>query len=297
MIVPLVVRDHLLGAMTFASTRPEHRYRSEDLRLAEEVARRASLALDNAQLYAVAQEAIRARELVLGVVAHDLRNPLGTIGLQASLIRREAPKVAQVIERAVARMNRLIGDLLDLTRIATGSLAVERAPLSTRQVLAESVATQKALAASASLELRLDLEEEVPDAWADHDRLLQILENLIGNAVKFSEPNGSITVGAGARDGEVLFWVRDTGTGIAAKDLPHVFERYWQAKETRRRGTGLGLPIVKGIVEAHGGRIWVESTRGEGSTFFFAIPTVRGERGGPSPGTEPSQQIGGKKLA
>ena len=128
-------------------------------------------------------------------------------------------------------------------------------------MIADAVQTQEPLAASASLELRLDLESDLPELWADRDRLLRVFENLIGNAIKFTEPGGSITVGAAARDDEVVFWVADTGIGLAADDLPHVFERLWQASGAGRHGAGLGLPIVKGLVEAHGGRVWVESTR------------------------------------
>ncbi|MGZ3441200.1 MAG: sensor histidine kinase, partial [Polyangia bacterium] len=106
----------------------------------------------------------------------------------------------------------------------------------------------------------------------DRDRLLQVFENLIGNAMKFTKTGGSITVGADSREHEVVFRVADTGLGIAAENLPHVFDRFWQATRADRLGAGLGLPITKGIVEAHGGRIWVESTLGRGTTFFFSIP-------------------------
>jgi signal transduction histidine kinase len=110
--------------------------------------------------------------------------------------------------------------------------------------------------------------------WADRDRLLQVFENLIGNAVKFTNPGGHVTVGASPGQGEDIFWVSDTGAGIAAEDIPHVFDRFWQGCGTRRCGAGLGLSIVKGIVEAHGGRVWVESAAGQGTTFAFSIPTV-----------------------
>jgi signal transduction histidine kinase len=129
------------------------------------------------------------------------------------------------------------------------------------------------LSEAASLELTLEVEEELPDIFADRDRLLQIFENLIGNALKFTE-RGRISVGAKPKGPEVLFWVADTGSGISSEHLPHLFDRFWQAKEARRRGTGLGLPIVKGLVEAHGGRIWVESTVGRGTSFYFTIPTA-----------------------
>ena len=171
-------------------------------------------------------------------------------------------------------MNRMIQDLLDVTRIEAGSLAIEAARVSAREAVSEVVETQRAVASVASLELQLELEQDLPAVWADRDRLLQVFENLIGNAVKFTKPPGRIVVGAASRGEEVLFWVEDTGTGIAADHLPHVFDRFWQAEAAGRRGAGLGLPIVKGIVEAHGGRVWVESTPGLGSTFYFTIPTA-----------------------
>jgi signal transduction histidine kinase len=123
--------------------------------------------------------------------------------------------------------------------------------------------------------LKLDVASDLPEVWGDHDRLLQVFENLIGNAVKFTGAGGRITVGADAREHEVVFWVKDTGCGIASESLPRVFDRFWQASRAGSGGAGLGLPIAKGIVEAHRGRIWVESTLGRGSTFFVSIPKAR----------------------
>lgn len=171
-------------------------------------------------------------------------------------------------------MQRLIQDLLDVSRIESGTLAVEHTRIGLAQLVVECVEAQRSLAASADLELRVDLPRELPEVLGDRDRLLQVLENLIGNAIKFTGPGGRIGVGASATAGEVLLWVSDTGPGIAAEDLPRVFDRFWQAQKAGRRGAGLGLPIVKGIVEAHGGRVWVESTLGQGSTFLFTIPVV-----------------------
>jgi signal transduction histidine kinase len=131
---------------------------------------------------------------------------------------------------------------------------------------------QRALATAAGLELELDLGGDLPEVWADRDRLLQVFENLIGNALKFTPAGGHIKVGAAPRASEVLFWVADTGPGIAVGHLPHLFDRFWQARRAERRGAGLGLPIVQGIVKAHGGRIWAESAPGRGSTFLFTIP-------------------------
>jgi signal transduction histidine kinase len=251
---------------------------------------RAALAVEKARLYRFAQDAIRLRDDVLNVVAHDLRNPLGTILLQAGLLRRRhgeserrTAKPAEMIERAATRMNHLIQDLLDVARMEGGRLKIECGRLSAQGAVADVVQTQEPLATSASLELRLDMPPTLPELWADRDRLLQVFENLIGNAIKFTEAGGSITVGAAPREGEVLFWVADTGVGMVADDLPHVFERLWQASGGRH-GAGLGLPIAKGIVEAHGGRIWVESALDVGSTFFFTIPTADvAERWHPEP--------------
>ena len=141
---------------------------------------------------------------------------------------------------------------------------------------------QKPLASSSSLELQVDLERDVPDILGDRDRLLQVFENLIGNAIKFTRAGGCITVSATSRDHDVIFQVADTGSGIAPENLPRVFDRFWTATCTNRDGAGLGLPITKGIVEAHGGRIWVESTPDRGTTFSFSIPTATPEQGRPS---------------
>jgi signal transduction histidine kinase len=166
----------------------------------------------------------------------------------------------------------LIQDLLDVALMEAGQLTIERAQLSAGGLIVEAVDMQRPLASSSSLALRVEVAPDVPDVPGDRDRLLQVFENLIGNAIKFTKTGGRITVGAASRNDEVVFWVADTGCGIASEDLSRVFDRFWQATKAGRQGAGLGLPITKGIVEAHGGRIWVESTAGSGSTFFFTIP-------------------------
>jgi PAS domain S-box-containing protein len=279
-VVPLATRGRLLGVIALVSSSPSRVYGPADVNLAEELARRAALSIDNARLYGVARRAIRARDDILGIVAHDLRNPLGAVLLQAGSLRRtggqperRSRRAPEAIERAATRMDRLIRDMLDVTRLEAGRLPVEPASISLEPLVADSLEAQKALAASGSVDLQSNLAHELPPVWADRDRLLQVLENLIGNALKFTEARGCITVGAAPRGDEVLVWVADTGTGIPAEHLPHLFDRFWRARPNERRGAGLGLTIVKGIVEAHGGRIWVESTPGRGSTFFFTIPT------------------------
>jgi signal transduction histidine kinase len=180
-------------------------------------------------------------------------------------------------------MNHLIQDILDVTRIEGGHLSVEPARVPAGQLVLDCVDAQRPLVASASLDLHVDVGPGVPDVWADRDRALQVFENLIGNAAKFTKPGGRITAGAALGDRDVLFWVKDTGAGIAVEEMPHVFDRFWQAQKARRGGAGLGLQIVKGIVEAHGGRIWVESEVGVGTTFYFTLPTADTAQAQPTP--------------
>ncbi|HTI62903.1 MAG TPA: PAS domain S-box protein [Gemmatimonadaceae bacterium] len=276
--VPLHARGVLLGILAVALTNPRRRYDQADTDFCEEVGRRLALAIDNARLFETAKSAITARDEVLRIVAHDLRNPLGTILMRASLLKQdgrgrngEGRESAEGIITAANRMNRLIRDLLDATRSEAGTLTLDRIALPAAAVVREAVEAQRALADKASLELRAEIPDELPQILGDRDRLLQIFENLIGNAAKFTKRGGRITVGATPREHEVLFWVSDTGEGMSADDLLHVFDRFWQGR-TKHEGAGLGTVIVKALVEAHGGRVWVESTRGRGSTFYFTIP-------------------------
>jgi len=278
--VPLSVGGQVLGALIVGSCLSGRRYQAADLELLSEVGQRAALALESARLYRVAQRAIKVRDDVLGVVAHDLRNPLNSIMLQTALFRRRggepdrrARKPGEVIERAAKRMSRLIQDLLEVTSMEAGHLTIERASFPARQLISDLLESQQPMATANMLELRMDEAALGLQVWADRERLLQVLENLVGNAAKFTARGGKIVVGARAQSGSVLFWVTDTGAGIAAADLPFLFDRFWQVRKAERRGAGLGLAIVKGLVESHAGRVWVESVLGAGTTFFFSLPT------------------------
>jgi PAS domain S-box-containing protein len=274
--VPLLVADACFGALLFESSTRE--YGAADLQVAEEIGRRTALLIENARLHRAARAAIRARDDVLGIVAHDLRSPLATIQLEARILHSteaqgsETKESADLIERAALRMNRLIRDLLDVARAEPGALAAERAVVSVANVVSDFAETQRPLTRSRSLELKLELMPDLGEVFVDRDRLVQVLDNLLANAEKFTKPGGRITVGAAPRDGDVLFWVADTGPGIDAEDLPHLFDQFWRARRPDNQSTGLGLTIVKRIVDAHGGRVWAESRQGVGSTFYFTLP-------------------------
>ena len=283
--VPLSVGGKVSGGLVLCWSESDRRYSEEDLPLFEELARRASLAVDNARLFHEATQATRARDEMLSVVAHDLRNPLNTIFMGSSAMIEDIAepdsslgKYARIVKRAAERMNRLIQDLLDIRRTESGTLSIEVRDESVAALINEAMEMLQPLATAASLELRSEIDEKVTTVSADTARLLQVLSNLVGNAIKFTPRGGVITVRIEPLGDEVRFAVRDTGPGIAPDQVPHIFGRFWQANRKDRRGIGLGLAIAKGIVEVHGGRIWVESTLGAGSTFYFTIPVAQASR-------------------
>lgn len=279
MVVPLQARGKALGAITFVTTDSNRVYAPRDLALAEEVARRAAYAMENARLYESAQRAIRARDDVLAVVAHDLRGPLGNILMNAALLQQApsgpspAPRTRGIaaIERAAIGMKHLLGDLLNASAIEAGQLRLDLQPCDVGELLEEATDLHRADAVQRGLELVCQGARSDVEIVCDRDRVLQVLGNLIGNALKFAR-EGIIAIKAEQRGSDVVFSVSDQGSGIPAADLPHVFERYWQAGETARLGSGLGLSIVRGLVEAHRGQVWAESQPGSGSTFSFSIP-------------------------
>jgi signal transduction histidine kinase len=183
-----------------------------------------------------------------------------------------ARKQAAMVHRAGERMNHLIQDLLDVKRMENGRLSVVPRPSPCVVLLTEAVEMLRALATASALELTLDAPNDLPRVHADPQRIQQVLSNLIGNAIKFTPRGGRITVRGERLANDVRVAVTDTGPGIPAEQLPHIFGQFWQASRTDRRGIGLGLAIAKGIVEAHNGRIWVESAVGAGSSFYFTLP-------------------------
>ncbi len=284
--VPLVARGEVLGVMLLVRGRTGRPYQTADLPLAQELGRRAALALDNARLYHAEQQAARARERVLGIVAHDLRSPLNGITLAADMLThylgegtdQSHRRAAQAILREADRMNRLIQDLLDVRAIEAGRLTVEVEPLPARALLEEAASRFRPQAAAREIELRVDAAPDLPWVSVDPVRINQVFANLLDNALKFTPRYGSITLSAQAAEDDVRFSVTDTGPGISAADREHIFAPFWQGFKGDRRGAGLGLSIARGIVEAHGGRMDVASSPGRGSEFWFTLTALAPQR-------------------
>jgi PAS domain S-box-containing protein len=279
LIVPLAVGDRMFGAVTLLALGGRTPFGADTQSLAEKFASHASLALENARLYREARRATEGRDQVLGVVSHDLRNPLSAIAMCASALREidgqhgESESLLTTIIQSTEWMNRLIQDLLDVSNIEAGKLSLERGPESAASLVSQASRMFEVEAAARNVRLELHASPDLPTVTVDASRIVQVLGNLLRNALKFTPDGGCITVAADSRGGSIVFSVTDTGPGIPAADQPLVFDRYWHARRTaNKRGTGLGLSIARGIVEAHGGRLWLESTPGKGSTFLFSVP-------------------------
>ena len=280
MSVPICSGGDLIGTIMFSAGLSRSAFSPEDLAIAQELGRRAALALESAHSYHQARAATLARDEMLAVVAHDLRNPLNTIHMGSKLaldmlVDRPGDVVRkqfEIIARTTEHMNRLIQDLLDATRLQSGQLALDIVPTRPASIINEAMEILQPLAIHACIDLQADVADGLPLLSVDRARVLQLLSNLVGNALKFTPRGGSVVLSVMEGDGAVCFGVSDTGPGIATDQLPHIFGRFWQARRTDRRGLGLGLAIAKGIVEAHGGTILVKSREGVGTSFMFTVP-------------------------
>ena len=234
------------------------------------------------RLLAETEDAVRTRDDMLGLVTHDLRNPVNAIKMLASAILR-APGDGDPLPRAVeehvgvmlqaaTQMDALIQDLLDVTGLESGRMRLIAHHVDAASAIRVVVDTMTPLAAANRVRLRTTVAKGVPIFHADPDRVTQLLANLVGNAIKFSPPDRDVCITAARVGGDVQFSVTDEGAGIAADELPRVFDRFWQSKRRNRSGAGLGLAIARGIVRAHNGRIWIESTLGVGTAAHFTLP-------------------------
>jgi signal transduction histidine kinase len=216
---------------------------------------------------------------VLRVVAHDLRNPLNTIALSSDLLREQLPRggrsnwanTLEIITRSVQYADRLIEDLLDVARLEVGKLSLDARKTDSHALLIEAIELHKPMAVQRDVRLRTEITESLPAISGDHHRLLQVLSNLISNAIKFSPSGSTVTIHARREEDALHVSIQDQGRGLTESEIPHLFDPFWQARKGTG-GVGLGLAIAKGIVEAHGGRISVKSQHGVGSTFHFTLP-------------------------
>jgi len=294
--VPLVHQRRLIGKLMLYRDQP-HPFAVREIQLIATIAVHVAQAVERkraqqelARAYREerearvhADEATRAREEILSVVSHDLRNPLGTIMMGASTLLSadlgdrtgRVRTVGDRIHRQAERMARMIDDLVDFAGIQAGQLALARSPHPPGEIITAAREMFSALAAERGLSLDVRTAPDLPSVQCDGDRALQVIGNLVSNAFKVTPRGGRISLGAEPREDEIVFFVRDSGPGIEPDEMPNLFERFWRSKKSSYRGAGLGLSIARGIVDAHGGRIWAESQVGVGSTFYFSFSSLR----------------------
>ena len=303
--VPIPSGGQVIGVISVQSVDQEGRFTEADQRLLATVATAVGVAFHNAKLFeeagrarAAAEQADAAKSSFLSTVSHELRTPLTSVLGFAKIIRRRLeerlfPMIpeddrkvqqakSQVIENLGIvvsegeRLTKLIDDVLDLAKIEAGKFTWNMSSISIQDVIDRAVSATASLFDAKKLELIRNIAPDLPAITGDQDRLIQVVINLISNAVKFTD-SGSITCSADRLGSELIVSVKDSGIGIAPDDQPKVFEKFKQVGDTltdKPKGTGLGLPICKEIVEYHGGRIWVESEPGQGSTFSFTLPII-----------------------
>ncbi len=285
LVVPLRAGGRGFGALSLVRTAPGSGHSPEEVAVAEQFGTSAALALENARLYQEARAAVRERDELLAIVSHDLRNPVNAIVmLTGALLSRSDSGAAVPVEieqleamRGAARQaDGLIQDLQDVSRITAGRLRVDARPAAIADAITQTVELFEPSAEAAELTLTYDVPRELPRVLADVPRVQQVLSNLLVNAIKFTPAGGRVHVVASLDDEGRFVHVNvcDTGPGIAPEDVPRLFERYWQAPRLLRAGSGLGLFIAKGIIEAHGGTIEVDTAMGKGTAFVFTLPVA-----------------------
>ncbi len=286
LLVPLRAGGRAIGALHLVRTRPGAVHSLEEQQVADQFAGLAALALENARLYQQARSAVRERDEMLAIVSHDLRNPVNAIVmLTGAVLKRDTPAAAagediapmsrdevEAVRAAARQADGLIQDLQDVSRISAGRLRVERRRVPASDFLTECADMFEPVMEDAALRFVRRIDDNLPIVLGDQHRLTQVLSNLLGNAVRFTPHGGDIVLTATPLEDVVRISVRDSGPGVAPDDVPRLFERYWQAPRLLRAGSGLGLYIAKGIVEAHDGEIGVDSEVGKGAEFWFTLP-------------------------
>ena len=243
------------------------------------------------------RQAVKARDDMIGIVSHDLRNPANAVKMLAKTIIAESASLSpsvvervEVILQAAEQIDRMIQDLLDVTRLEAGQFSVAVRSTSLSETVAYALKALAPLAQAHAVTIAMSFEDGLPAVRADDDRIAQVISNLVGNALKFTSAGGHVEVSAVQAGDMAQVRVRDNGIGIPPDQVAHVFDRFYQAASptgARRHGAGLGLPIARGIVEAHCGSIWIESRQGLGTDVFFTLPLADSTDGGRSAGDGP----------
>lgn len=277
LFLPMMMRGQLIAVLVLFRT--EREFDSDDVAFAGDFARLTALAIDNARLHETLLQNLRSRDEMISIVSHDLRNPVAAVKMLSKAIssnvdNQSFPGLENVflMWQAADQMESLIRDLLDISRLDSGNLRLQLEPIDPVVLIHDSLRTLLPLATEGEVTLHNRVSGKFSRVNADVDRIQQVLSNLVGNALKFTPPGGDIVVAASETDGGLLVTVKDSGKGIAPDHLHRVFERYWQSSRTDRQGAGLGLPIAKGIIEAHGGKISIESAAENGTTVSFTLP-------------------------
>jgi signal transduction histidine kinase/CheY-like chemotaxis protein len=298
MVLPLAARGRALGAISFVSARP-HRYGPDDLALAEDLARRASLAVDHARLYRQARESDRRKDEFLAMLSHELRNPLAPVLNTLAVLRARggaAPSDTQaheVLERQVRHMARLVDDLLDVSRVTRGKITLQKERVDLRGLVGRAAETTRPLIEARRHQLTVALPDGPVLLEADPTRLEQVLANLLNNAAKYTEPGGAIRLAVERARGDAVVRVRDTGIGMPPEVLARAFDLFVQGDRGLARsegGLGIGLTLVRSLVEMHGGTVTAHSDGpGQGSEFVARLPALPNGAGPTSP---PREQAG-----
>lgn len=292
--VPLQHRGQTLGSLVLVSLTAEHAFSQSEVQVISAFAAQAATVIENARLAIEAsrvqalQEADRMKTEFLSNISHELRTPLTSVkisvesllaGLGNQSDDRPETRLLRNIQRNAERLNRLVGELVDMARLQSGAYKLNLGPVVLGEVIEESTETVKPFTGAKGQKVTVDVSPDLPPfIEADRERLTQVLVNLLVNASEHTPQQGRISVTAQLRNSDLVMAVADNGSGIPEAELDRIFQRFYSkpASGLRKIGLGLGLPIAKSLVELHGGKIWVESRVGEGSTFYFSLPIVPG---------------------